>query len=286
MSMEDLITGIEENYKKQVTVIADALGKSEDEVRNQFAENLTITLESLNKKQELLQTLQSLLTEKTQLEADQKAQEEEQKFLEIEKELLASLPEAEQTRIATMRSWLQEQYWEKYETSYKQAIMKLHNKEAVIGSDAVQFLYARKELYKQELQLDKSSEDIFDYKYIDFDGKKITRREVKQRVLDKDHPSNPMVMEAFKKAESEGKYLATKANTFDSILSWFEWNNDQKIKAIQFLTGFVGRWIISLEKDENNCRRFLKSDRYENGTNVCGNDGPDDEGALLLAKDC
>jgi len=51
-----------------------------------------------------------LFQQKKQLETDQKTQEEEQKFSEIEKNVLASLSKAEQKRIATMRSRLQENY--------------------------------------------------------------------------------------------------------------------------------------------------------------------------------
>jgi hypothetical protein len=98
--------------------------------------------------------------------------------------------------------------------------MKLHNKEVVIGSDSVQFIYAHKELYKQELQLNKTEDgDIFDYKYEDFDGKDIARREIKQKVLDKDSKYYHYIQEAQEKLKQEGKYIATEENTFAPILN-------------------------------------------------------------------
>ena len=226
-----------------------------------------------------------LFQQKKQLETDQKTQEEEQKFSEIEKNVLASLSKAEQKRIATMRSQLQNNCWEKYEISYKQAIIKLHNNEAIIGADAVQFIYAHKELYTQELQLPKD-EDIFDHTYEDFDGKKITRREIKQKVLDKNSKQYHYIQEAGETLKQEGKYIATEENTFSAILNWFEWNIDQKIRSMQFLTWFVGRWIISLGKDKNNCRRFLGSRRYKLSSYIYDYNTPDYKGSLFVAKDC
>jgi len=226
-----------------------------------------------------------LFQQKKSLEADQKIQEENQKFLAIEKDVLTSLPQAEQIRMAAMRTRLHDNYQDRYETSYRQAIMKLHNQEVVIKPDSVQFLYVHQELDRQELQLP-DGKDIMDYTYEWFAGEQITRREIRQKVLDKDHPSNHIAVAAFEKAKSEVKQLATEENTFTPILDGFSGDVDQKIKAMQFLTWFMWRWIISLEKDENGSRRFLGCGRGKDNTGVRGGRHPVGRGALLLSKDC
>jgi hypothetical protein len=86
--------------------------------------------------------------------------------------------------------------------------------------------------------------------------------------------------------KQEGKYIATEENTFAPILNWFDGELDQKIKAVQFLTEFVGRWIISLEKDENDCRRFLRFTRSKGNTSVYDNNTPRNKGSLFVVKDC
>lgn len=68
-------------------------------------ETLTKTIHTMSK------NLLDLLQENNQREADKEAEKEEQKnFLITEKEVLSSLPETEQQRIGTMRSWLQKEY--------------------------------------------------------------------------------------------------------------------------------------------------------------------------------
>jgi len=285
ISMEDIKSKLAELDDRLSLYISRYFWKPVEEIRAQLADNLTKLNDVLPKEKKLINDIEATLTEKTKLETDQKTHEENEKFLQIEKEVLASLPEAEQKRITTMRQWLQNNYWERYETSYKQAIMKLYKKEVVIRQDSVQFLYAHKELYKQELQLSKDG-DIFDYPYEDFDGKNIARREIKQKVLDKDNSQHHYIQKTQEQLQQEGKYIATEENTFNNILNWFEWDMDQKIKAMQFLTGFIGRWIISLEKDKNDCRRFLESTRYESYTDVCDYNDPNNYGSLFVAKDC
>ena len=83
---------------------------SELAARAQLADNLTKLNDVLPKGKKLINDIEATLTEKTKLETDQKTHEENEKFLQIEKEVLASLPEAEQKRITTMRQWLQNNY--------------------------------------------------------------------------------------------------------------------------------------------------------------------------------
>lgn len=266
--------------------ISEFFGKPVEEVRNQLAENLTKLSEVLPEKEELINNIKKAIEEKTKIEKDQKLQEGDQKFLEIEKEVLAYLPEAESKRIITMRQWLLDNNGDYFETSYKQVIMKIHLWEVSIKNNSVAFRYAGKELQRQELQLPKESENIFDCTYTGFDGKQITRREIRQRVLDKDNKEYQCIQKAQEELKQQNKYIATQENTFSAILDGFEWTSEQKIKSMQFLTGFVGWWIISLEKDRNICRRFLVSELSKYSTYIYDSYYPDYRGSLFVAKDC
>jgi len=128
--------------------------------------------------------------------------------------------------------------------------------------------------------------DIFDYNYTDFDDKNIQRVSVRQQLFDKDNRHYRYIQEVQEKLKQEGKYIATEENTFWAILDWFEWSEEQKIKAMQFLTGFVGHWIISLEKDTKGCRRLLQSLRYKHNTNTYDSNNTYAYGSLFVAKDC
>jgi len=229
----------------------------------------------------------NLFKQKKQLEIDQNAQEEDQEFLKIEQEVLAWLPEDERTRITTMRKVLRDGDGDYFETSYKQVIMKIHLWEVSITKDSVVFHYAGKELEKKELQLNTMRDrDIFVYNYTDFDGKDRLRKVVRQKVFNRDNINYNYIQKVQKKLEQEGKYIATVENGIWAILDGFKWLEAQKIKAMQFLTGFIGHWILSLEKDNKDCRTMLISLNHKDSTNIYDDDDPRAYGSLFVAKDC
>ncbi len=222
--------------------------------------------------------------EKERLEKE-KISEKEKPFEQIEQEVLENLPSAERKRVVSMQNWLSENGWNYFDKSYEQFIQAVHKKEIIIWENSVKFIKAHKELYKQELQLPKW-EDIIEEEYTDFDGTKVKRREIRQKVLDEDHKSNKIVMKALENEEKNGKEMATYDNTFKAILGSFEWEEDQQIKAMQFATWFIWRGIISKEKDNNNSRVFLDSERDKYDTEIRYSGGPDYDGSLVLVQSC
>lgn len=223
-----------------------------------------------------------LFKQKEQLETDHKEYEESFNFPQIEQEVLASLPEGERERMTVMNSVLQKEHWIYYQTSYEQAIMKLYHKEVAIWKDSVKFLYAHKELDREEIEMTYGSNYVYKW----FSDQKISRREIQQQYLDDTHPSHDYILRKIKNIETSGKYIATEENTFTPILNWFTGTLDKRIKALQFLTGFIGYCIISLEKDPLNGHKFLDFRRKISGMWICKNNHPEQQGSLLVAKDC
>lgn len=227
-----------------------------------------------------------LFQQKKQIAIQEKNEKELEAFAEIEKEVLAKLDPKESRRITIMITWLREKYGDIYDISYRQAIMKLHTGEVYIKNESVVFVYAHKELFKQELQIEKTADgDILDDTHKKFNGKPMIRREVRERVLNNDNEHHHLILQAENRLKKEWKYIATEENTFIPILNGFTGDLEQKIKGMQFLTGFVGKAIISLKIDSEKCRRFLLSDRYL-GTNIYSSNIPGYHGSLLIAKDC
>ena len=193
-----------------------------------------------------------------------------------------------------MRKVLRQESGDYFETSYKQVIMKIHIWEVSITKDSVVFHYAGKELEKKELQLNTMEyNDIFVCNYTDFDGKDIQRKVVRQKVFDKENVNYNYMQKVYnymqkvqEKLKQEGKYIATAENSIWAILDGFKWLEAQKIIAMQFLTGFIGHWILSLEKDEDGCRSFLVSKGHKNNTKIYDNNNSWDYGSLFVAKDC
>lgn len=268
--------------------ISEFFGKPIEEVRNQLTENLMKLSEVLPQKENLINNIKKALEEKDKIENDQKLQEAPQKFLEVEKRVLASLSPAKRKKVETMRQYWLDNDGDYFETSYRQFILMTDRKEVIEMGESVQFLYAHKELYRQELQLPKKwDESIFDCEYTWYTGDPIIRREIRQHVLDKDDDDYHYIQEAQEELAKDGKYIATEENTFNAIFSWFEWTTEQKIKTMQYFTEFVGWGIIS-EEDKNGCCRLLKSglSKCKCYTFISGSDDPDSKGSLFIAKNC
>ena len=161
-----------------------------------------------------------LLQENEQCEIDLKAkEEEEQQFLEAEERVLDSLSPAKRKKVETMRQFSLDNDGDYFETSYRQFILMTDRKEVVETENSVKFMYAHKELDRQELQLPKTKDgNIFDYTYDGFDGKPVTRREIRQSVLDKDNENYHYIEEEQERLAKDGKYIATEENTFNPIL--------------------------------------------------------------------
>lgn len=124
-----------------------------------------LTQETVDTGTALLSVFQSVRKQ----EADQKAREEEQKFLEVEKRVLDSLSTAKREKVETMRKKLLDNNGDYFEISYRQFILMTDKKEVVETENSVQFLYAHKELDRQELQLPKTKNGaIFDVTYTGF----------------------------------------------------------------------------------------------------------------------
>jgi hypothetical protein len=113
---DDIDSKLLENDENTAKAIHEFDGTQIDEAKN-FLKNKelgesytqgkkTVAEERQNKSVALL----NVLKERDELKAVQKDQEEEQKFLEIEKDVLASLPEPKQQKITTMSSWLKNNY--------------------------------------------------------------------------------------------------------------------------------------------------------------------------------
>jgi hypothetical protein len=60
-------------------------------------------------------------------------------------------------------------------------------------------------------------------------------------MMEKDSKEYQYMQDIQKQLEQEGKYIATEENIFKPILDGFKGTIDQKLKAMQFLTGFIGR---------------------------------------------
>ena len=100
--------------------------------------------------------------------------------------------------------------------------MKLHKGEVFITKDTVQFHYANKELFKQELQLPITEDGmIFDGEYY-IAGEDITRREIQSDVWNEDNKHHHYIEEAKVALAKEGKDIATEENAFAAILELFE----------------------------------------------------------------
>lgn len=175
----------------------------------------------------------------------QDIEEAKEEFARIENIVLSALPKEEKERIITMHNFLKRNKVFGCESAYQQAIMKLYNKEVIIEKDSVKFLYAHRELDKQELHYfpkegkSTRAEDIREFPYTGFRGESVCRQNISQKVLDKKHPSHALFQKAKKSIEKEGKYLATYDSTFAPILDGFTGKNYEKIKAMQYLTGYI-----------------------------------------------
>lgn len=205
-------------------------------------------------------------------------------FAQIEEQVLASLPEGERQRITATHTRLEERYGDKCEIPYRQAIMKIYNKEVIIWEDTVKFLSVNIELYKDTLEIP-NGKDIKNMHYEDFDRSVGVNRWVKQGVLYEDHESYRMVQDAMRKVELEGKFVATQENTFLPILNSFEWSEYQKIQTFQFLTWFIWLIIMSWSKDRD-YTHFLDCPRNISDKRILSYVNTDRTGSLLLAKKC
>jgi len=217
--------------------------------------------------------------------------EAEEKFAEIEKVVLEKyLSAKERIRITALRDSLKRQAGNRYETSYQQAIMKLYNKEVIIKKDSVQFLYANKELDKQELQYFPKTIHIKDgienHSYKGVYGESVYKRVIEQRLLDPKHPNHHIFQKAKKNIEQEGKYLATYDNTFTPILNGFTGTPAQKIRGMQLLTWFFGWILLSETKESNDRPRTMVCERRHLMAYISNENQPGYYGCFLIAKDC
>lgn len=223
--MSDLNKAQSNNDELLAQAISDLDGTSIDEVKN-FLKDPTLREQFLQMKKALAKeknnkanALLLLLQETEELEATQKAEKENQKFMEVEKRVLNSLSPAKRKKVKTMRKYALDHDGDYFETSYRQFILMTDSKEVVETESSVQFLYAHKELEIQELQLPKTyNNTIFDYSYTGFVGEPITRREIRQHVLDKEDDDYHCIQEVQERLAKEGKYIATEENTFNAIL--------------------------------------------------------------------
>ncbi len=187
------------------------------------------------------------------------------------------------------KTWVsnkRKRHGQNYEISYKQFILKTASKEVIDRGDSVFFSSLNKELFKQELQLLKTVDgEISDCSnYIGYDGEIITRREVKQGVLDQDNEHHHLILEAQEELKKDGKYIVDpKSTSYHKFLNTFAWTEEERIRALEYFTEFMWRGIISLEKDKSWCHRFLISVKdnaytYPNNNMFAG-------GSLFVARD-
>ncbi len=283
--MKDINAKLAENTENLALAVSRFFGKPVEEVRSQLTENLSALDPILRIKKNQIQELEMLLKKKDKLEASQKAQEAKQGFLEIEKRVLDSLSPAKRKRVKKTRQELKKDEGNFFEISYRQFILKTANKEIIETEDTVQFPYAHKELYKQELQLPRAVL----IRGTENEGKYIPKSSLIQDLLDKKNRRHHYIKEAIAQLEKEWKYIGTKENTFDIIMAGLEWTEKQKLQTIKYFTEFDGSGIVSLEKDEDDCRTFLcfgRTWRIKENMGFKKYKNPRNEGVLFVAKDC
>jgi hypothetical protein len=103
-----------------------------------------------------------------------------------------------------------------------------NNKEVIETPTSVQFLFAHKELFRQELQLPMSKYNayIVEHMYGDFGEKRIKRIQIMPYILGKNYSSSDRniqealdyIQKAQERLAEEGKYIATGENAFNAIL--------------------------------------------------------------------
>jgi hypothetical protein len=103
--------------------------------------------------------------------------------------------------------------------------------------------------------------------------------------LDEDHKDHFHIIDIQKKLKDDWKYIITVDNGLGSILDWFHLDEiEKKIISLQVLLWFEWVVIVSLERDKDGRRNFLKFGRGKNYVYLGVVQDPARSWSFLVAK--
>lgn len=165
--------------------------------------------------------------------------EREEQFLQIEQEILNTIPEHIRDSVVTRRKLLLEKDKERYEKEYREFIILLANKEIIITPQETIFPAAHLAILHQEMKFPTSKI----YSKVKYNGGKTIRHEIHTTLFDADHAEHKNLMRAIASLSKKGYSILTKEDISKIIHSRSWWNYDRISTFLYSLTG-PGKFIL------------------------------------------
>ncbi len=175
--------------------------------------------------------------------------EREEIFINVEKEVLESIPKEIKNKIIgryqalnNEKHNIHKEYREEYKKAYREFIVLLHKKEIILTPTEAIFPWANIAIqYKELVFPNQAWYRITTYK--GFDGKDVTRHEVDTKAFEEGDECHQNFMEVLNSVKDSGLYILTE-DDIEKITATYSWWNYKKLDALLYCIWDPGEFII------------------------------------------